>query len=225
MCQGFREVEALSQVFDLQPCLLLGGQRALHALSILPQLLQGLLVPGDAGDAPLRYHLGEILHDTLVKILVALVRGVASGGVDLKDAAVDDEEGNIQGVTTQVKHKDVGLTSSFFHTVGSDGVGGLINEELHIEALPARDRVEPILPRHNPESTLHCHGPHPPSTTMNRSPPATPRSGAHPPLQRHNAHTPLLPINLSSRLVLSHAILTPDCPLKQLLISVLSLHG
>ena len=45
--------------------------------------------------ALLLHHFEEILHDTLVEALVALVR-VAVGGVDLKDAVDNGRKGNLQ---------------------------------------------------------------------------------------------------------------------------------
>ena len=47
-------------------------------------------------------HLGEVVDQTVVKVLPAQV-GVTSGGLDLKDALLNGQQADIEGAATQVK--------------------------------------------------------------------------------------------------------------------------
>jgi hypothetical protein len=72
-------------------------------------------------------------NQALVQVIAAQA-GVAVGGQDLKDAAVEFENGKIEGAAAQVINGDFGFLPQFVQTVGQRGGGRLVDDALDGEA-------------------------------------------------------------------------------------------
>ena len=76
----------------------------------------------------------EVVDQTVVKVLTTQV-SVTSSGLDLEDALLNGEQGNIEGTTTQVENEHVALALDFLvKTIGNGSSGWLINDTHNIQA-------------------------------------------------------------------------------------------
>jgi hypothetical protein len=109
-----------------------GGELNLGLLRGLAQALHGHAVLGEVNALLALKLLDEVGHKRVVKVLAA-EKGVAVGGLDLKDAVLNLENGDIKGAAAQVVdgHKLVLLP---VHAVGQCGGGGLVDDAEHVEA-------------------------------------------------------------------------------------------
>src|SRR5690606_23275698 len=77
----------------------------------------------------------ELFHqpaDDAVVEIVAAQMVVAAGGLDLKDAVADLQDGDVKSAAAQVKDKD-GLVAFLVQSVGQRGGRGLIDDAQHLE--------------------------------------------------------------------------------------------
>ena len=71
----------------------------------------------------------EVVHDALVEVLASEM-GVAVGGEDLEDAAVEREHAHVEGAAAEVEHEHVPLLAvgHLVQPIGDGGGGGLVDE-------------------------------------------------------------------------------------------------
>ena len=131
--EGLREVHAVEEALDLNTDLVLRGERALGALDLAAQLLDGALVLGRVGAVLALEDLEQVLDHAVVKVLAAKV-GVARGRDHLEDAVVNGEERNVEGATAQVEDQNVLLARLLVEAVGNGGGGGLVDDAHDVEA-------------------------------------------------------------------------------------------
>ena len=74
----------------------------------------------------------ELLGEARVEVVAAQVV-VTRRGQDLDDAALDGEDGDVEGAPTQVVDHD-GLVLLLVHPVGQRGCRRLVDDALHVEA-------------------------------------------------------------------------------------------
>lgn len=117
--QSLREVFSLKEGLNLNASLVLGRQRPLCLLHLTTQLLHSTVVLAHIFAVLLLVQLDEVLHDALVEVLTSQV-SVTVGGHYFKHAVVNGQEGNIEGATTKIKHKNVLLAILLVQTI-SDG--------------------------------------------------------------------------------------------------------
>jgi hypothetical protein len=130
--KGLGEILASVESLDLDTGALLRGQSTLGLLSLTLELTHGLEVLGDVDVVLLVVLLGEVVDDTLVKILTTKV-GVTSGSENLEDTVVNGEERDIEGTTTKIVDNDLALTVGLVKTVGDSGGGGLVDDSEDVE--------------------------------------------------------------------------------------------
>ena len=76
----------------------------------------------------------EVVDKTVVEILTTKV-SITGSGLDLKDALLDGQEGNIECTTTKIEDEDVALTLNLLvKAVGDGSSGGLVNDTENVEA-------------------------------------------------------------------------------------------
>ena len=73
-----------------------------------------------------------MIHQCLVKIITAQVI-VASGGQYLNNSAVDIQDGDIKGSTTQVEDHDL-LRSFFVNAIGQSSSSRFVNDTLYVQS-------------------------------------------------------------------------------------------
>ena len=75
-------------------------------------------------------HCLEVVDKPVVKVLTTQV-GVASSGLDLKNALLDGEQGNIEGTATKVENENIALADGLSLLVQAIGNGcccGLVDD-------------------------------------------------------------------------------------------------
>ena len=113
-----------------------GGEGALGTLAGSAEATEGALVAAHVlAVAPLEV-LEEVVDHAVVEVLSAEV-GVAGGGLDLEDALLDGEEGDVEGSSSEVEDEDVFLVTLLVEAVGDGGSSGLVDDAEDVEA---RDR-------------------------------------------------------------------------------------
>ncbi|KAH5051894.1 hypothetical protein HBI73_235940 [Parastagonospora nodorum] len=81
---------------------------------------------------PLEF-IGEVVYETVVEVLTTQV-SVTGSGLDLEDALLDGQEGDIKGTTTQVEDENVTLALGLLvKTVGNGSGGGLVDDTEDVE--------------------------------------------------------------------------------------------
>jgi len=74
-----------------------------------------------------------VVHETVVKVLTTQV-GVAGSGLDLEDALLDGEKGNVESATTEIEDENVALALNLLVETVSDGSsGGLVDDAEDVE--------------------------------------------------------------------------------------------
>merc|ERR1719301_324563 len=134
---GGEEVHALVEGVDLHRGLGRGGERALGALAGGPQAAQGALVAGvEQVLLGLALELrAEVVEEAVVEVLPAEV-GVAGGGLDLEDALLDGQQGDVEGPAPEVEDDDVALARHVGLLVEAVRDGrrrGLVDDPHHVQ--------------------------------------------------------------------------------------------
>ena len=111
------------------------GELVLGPLGRLLEPLQrhAVLLQVDAG--LLLEALGQPVDDALVEVLAAQ-EGVAVGGLDLEDALVELEDGDVEGAAAEVVDRDLLALAGLLlvDAVGQRGRGRLVDDAQHVEA-------------------------------------------------------------------------------------------
>ncbi|CEO96728.1 hypothetical protein PBRA_005332 [Plasmodiophora brassicae] len=128
------EVDAVEQRVDLDGRLRRRRQRSLGTLALRSQATQGAVVARDVLLVLALELLGEVLDEAVVEVLATEV-GVTGGGLDLEDAVLDCQDGDIERTTTQVKDQDVHLRFGVLvEAVGDGGGGRLVDDTEDVQA-------------------------------------------------------------------------------------------
>jgi hypothetical protein len=122
-------VVALVEGLDFDLGAHLAGESALGLLDLTLQLGHGLDVLGDVGVHLLVVGLGQVVDNTLVKVLTTEV-SVTGGSLDLEDTLVDSQDGNIKGTTTKVIYNDLAFLVGLVEAV-SESCGGRLVDHTH----------------------------------------------------------------------------------------------
>ena len=71
----------------------------------------------------------EVVHHAVVEVLAAEV-SVSGGGLDLEDALLNRQDGDIKGATTKIEDEDIALLRSLLlvQTVRNSSRGGLVDD-------------------------------------------------------------------------------------------------
>jgi hypothetical protein len=78
--------------------------------------------------------LGKVVDEAVVDVFAAKV-GVAAGGLDLEDALLHGEEGDIEGAAAKVDDEDLLLVlDGLVQAVGNSSRGGLVDDTEDLEA-------------------------------------------------------------------------------------------
>lgn len=131
--QGLGEVVALEESLNLNASGLLRREGTLGLLSFTLELAHSLEVLGDIDVVLLVVGLGQVVDDTLIEILTTKV-GVTGGSQDLEDTALNGEQRDIEGTTTEIVDNDLALTVGLVKTVGDSGGGGLVDDTEDVKA-------------------------------------------------------------------------------------------
>mmetsp|Transcript_27894 Transcript_27894/g.70115 ORF Transcript_27894/g.70115 Transcript_27894/m.70115 type:complete len:574 (+) Transcript_27894:58-1779(+) len=107
-----------------------GGQLALGLLARLAQALHRQLVAAQVDARLLLELVGEVLQQRVVKVLAAQ-EGVAVGGLDLKHAAADLQDGHVKGAAAQIVHGHEALL--LVRAVAQRRGGGLVDDAQHVQ--------------------------------------------------------------------------------------------
>lgn len=126
------EVVALEESLDFNTGAHLRRQSSLGLFGFTLELTHSLEVLGDINAVLLVVGLGQVVDNTLVKVLTTKV-GVTGGSQNLKDSVVNGEEGDIEGTTTKIVDNDLALTISLIQTIGDSGGGGLVDNSKDVE--------------------------------------------------------------------------------------------
>lgn len=126
------EVVALEESLNLNTGAHLGRESSLSLFGLTLQLAHGLEILGDVDAVLLVVGLGQVVDDSLVKVLTTKV-GVTGGSQDLEDTVVDGQERNIKSTTTKIVDNDLALAISLIQTVGNSGGGGLVDDSEDVQ--------------------------------------------------------------------------------------------
>merc|ERR1711899_391756 len=110
------------------------GQGPLGSLASSPQPPKSSLVPLDVLLVLTLELVDEVVDHPVVEVLSSQM-GVTSGGLDLKDALLNGQDGHIKGATSEIEDENVTLSGSFLlvQTIGDGGSGGLVDDTENIE--------------------------------------------------------------------------------------------
>jgi hypothetical protein len=103
--------------------------------------LHGHAVLGDVDAALLLELAHDVLHDDVVEVLAAQQR-VAVGGLDLKHAARNLQDGHVKGAAAQVVHGDHLAVARLVQAVRQRRGGGLVDDALDVQARDAAGVLE-----------------------------------------------------------------------------------
>ena len=125
--QGFREVVAVFEGFDLDPRGLLRRQGPLGLFDLPLQLAHSPEVTGNVGTRLLLVELDEVVDDTVVEVLTTEM-GITGGSQDLEDSVIDGEKGDIESSTTEIVDDDLRFATFLVKTVGDGCSGRLVDD-------------------------------------------------------------------------------------------------
>mmetsp|Transcript_17167 Transcript_17167/g.21670 ORF Transcript_17167/g.21670 Transcript_17167/m.21670 type:complete len:466 (+) Transcript_17167:972-2369(+) len=125
--EGLGEVLALIQTLDLDADLMLRGERALCALDLAAELLDGTLVLGWVRPMLALEDLEHVLDDAIVEVLSAKMC-VARSGNHLEDAVINGEERHIESTATEIEDEDVLLSRLLVKTVRDRSSGRFVDD-------------------------------------------------------------------------------------------------
>merc|ERR1712172_465161 len=131
---GGVEIDTLEQRVNLNVGLGRGRQGPLGSLASSPQPPKSSLVPLDVLLVLTLELVDEVVDHPVVEVLNSQM-GVTSGGLDLKDALLNGQDGHIEGAASEIEDENVALSGSFLlvQTVGDGGSGGLVDDTENIE--------------------------------------------------------------------------------------------
>jgi len=131
---GGVEVDTLEERVNLDRGVSRGRKLPLGTLASSTKTTHGARVPGHVLLVLSLELLREVVHKAVIEVLTSKV-SVTSGGLHLEDAIVDGQEGHIEGTTSKIEDKHIGLASGFLvQTVGNYGCGRLVNNAQDVEA-------------------------------------------------------------------------------------------
>jgi NAD-specific glutamate dehydrogenase len=131
---GRVEVNALVQGVNLDRGLSGGGKGALCTLASGAETTQSPLVGGEVLLVLALELLHEVVDHAVVEVLTAQV-SVAGGRLDLEDAVLDGEDGDIKSATTEIEDEHVPLALTLLvEAVGDGSSCGLVDDTEHVEA-------------------------------------------------------------------------------------------
>ena len=125
--ESFREIIAILERLDFNPCGLLAGQCALRLLDLALQLAHGAQVGGDVSAGLLLVQLDKVVNNPVVKIFTSEV-SVTSGCENFEDTVVDGKERYIKSTTTKVVDDDLRFSALLVETIGDGGGGRLVDD-------------------------------------------------------------------------------------------------
>lgn len=126
------EVVTLEESLNLNTGAHLGRESSLSLFGLTLQLAHGLEILGDVDAVLLVVGLGQVVDDSLVKVLTTKV-GVTGSSQDLEDTVVDGQERNIKGTTTKIVDNDLALAIGLVQTIGNSGGGGLVDNSEDVQ--------------------------------------------------------------------------------------------
>jgi hypothetical protein len=131
--KGLGEVVALVERLNFDLGGLLGGKSTLGLLDLTLELTHGLSVLGDVDIVLLVVLLGEVADDTVIKILTTKM-SITSSRLDLENALLDSEDGNVESTTTKVVDEHLAfLLVGLVEAVGESGGGGFVDDTENVE--------------------------------------------------------------------------------------------
>merc|ERR1719440_2176423 len=131
--ERLREVDAVVEALDLEAHLVARRERALGALDLAAELLDGALVLAGVGAVLALEDLEQVLDHAVVEVLAAQVC-VTRGGDHLEDAVVDGQERHVEGAATEVEDEDVLLARLLVEAIGDGRSGGLVDDAHDVQA-------------------------------------------------------------------------------------------
>merc|ERR1711963_1050832 len=131
---GGVEVDALEERVDLDVGLCGGGESPLGALASGSQPSQSPLVALDVLlMLPLEL-VDEMVDHPVVEVLTSQV-SVSGGGLDLEDALLNGQDGDVEGATAKIEDQDVALGGALLlvQTVSDGGRGRFVDDSKNVE--------------------------------------------------------------------------------------------
>merc|ERR1712045_267409 len=131
---GGVEVDTLKQGVDLNVGLGGGGQSSLGSLASSPQPPQSSLVALDVFLVLAFELVDKVVHHPVVEVLTSQV-SVSGSGLDLEDALLDGQDGDIEGATTKIKDENIALSRTFLlvQPVGNSSGCGLVDDTENVK--------------------------------------------------------------------------------------------
>jgi hypothetical protein len=122
------EVNTLEERVNLNRSLSRGREGTLGTLTSSAETTESTSITGEILLMLTLELVDEVVDEAVVEVLTTKV-SVTSGGLNLEDALLNGQEGNIEGTTTQIEDQDVALTLSLLvKTVGDSGGSRLVND-------------------------------------------------------------------------------------------------